>query len=140
MIVATLPSYERDPASPPLPAAGSGIVLRLDGEGLMSQALAHGSYRVTAAERALLGPEKVRKQLWIVAVHRETRVPYWSAPARDAVVFSGEEPAGGDVEGWFHVALTASARVPENLPGRYDVTAVLGPWASKPIAVTLRRG
>jgi hypothetical protein len=110
------------------------------GDGLMSQVLAHGSYRVTAEDRARLGPHRVRHQVWLLAVHRESRAAFLGRPAADSVVFAAEEPAAGAVEGWFHVRLAEAAGVPAKLAGLYDVSAILGPFLSRPVTVTLRSG
>lgn len=135
-----LPSFERAAESPALPPQGSGVALVASGDGLMSQVLAHGSYRIAADDRARLGPHPTRHQVWLLAVHRESRAAFLGRPAADSVVFADEEPRTGAVEGWFHVRLAEGAGVPAKLAGLYDVTAILGPFLSKPVAVTLRSG
>jgi hypothetical protein len=133
-----LPSFERTRESPALPPAGSALVIAKSGDGVMSDVLLHGSYRVVAEDRALLGPHRIRHQVWLLAVHRTTRAVYFNRPGGESVVFNEEEPPRGPVEGWFQVQLSGAAGIPSNQAGVYDVTALLGPIRSAPLAVTLR--
>jgi hypothetical protein len=94
---------------------------------------------VAGEDRGLLGPARVRHQVWLVAIHRESRACRWARAAGDALVFADEEPAKGPVTGWFHVALAATLGIPERERGLYDVSAALGPLRSAPQAVRLRR-
>lgn len=136
----SLPSFERGPHSPPLPANKSGIAIARSADGLMTEVLLHGNYRVSAEDRAHLGPHRVRHQVWIVAVHRVSRGSFLGRPGADSVVFAEEEPSSGAVEGAFTVNLAAVLRLPRAAAGAYDVTAVLGPLRSVPIGVLLRSG
>jgi hypothetical protein len=135
-----LPNFERAPESPPLPHSGSAVVVAKSGDGLISEVILHGSYRVTTEDRERLGPYAVRHQIWLLAVHRTSRVSYLARPGANAVVFPAEEPTKGEIEGWFHAQLSGAAGIPSQAPGLYDVTAFLGPLLSKPIAVMLRSG
>ena len=134
-----LPAFHADPSCPPLPAEGSGIAIVTSGDGPIAEVLVHGSYRVAEADRARLGPARVRHQVWLVAIHRQTRLARWARAAGDAVEFGEEEPARGPITGWFHVALAATLGIPENDRGLYDVIAALGPFRAPSQAVTLRR-
>lgn len=136
----SLPSFERGPHSPPLPATGSAMAIARSADGLMSEVLLHGSYRVSAEDRAGLGPHRVRHQLWIVAIHRTMRATFLGRPGADSVVFADEEPSSGAIEGAFTVNLAAALRLPKDAAGTYDVTAVLGPVRSVPVGVLLRSG
>lgn len=137
--MAPLPAFHSDTTSPPLPPAVSAITIVSSGDGPIAEAVLHGSYRVLAADRARLGPAKIRHQIWLVAIQRESRAVYFGRAAAEAVVFAEDEPAKGDVQGWFHVLLAPAAHIPKESFGLYDITAVLGPLRSEPHAVTLRR-
>ncbi len=134
-----LPAFQPDSTCPPLPAEGAGIAIVTSGDGPMAEVVVHGSYRVTDEARARLGPERIRRQVWLVAIHRGSRVAHWGRAAGDSLVFGEEEPGKGAVTGYFHAALAATVGMPEKFPGLYDVTAVLGPLRSAPVAVTVRR-
>lgn len=134
-----LPAFHADPTCPALPAKGPGLAIVTSGDGPMAEVVVHGSYRVTDEVRERLGAAHLRHQVWIVAIHRGSRMAHWGRMAGDALVFGEDEPGQGVVTGYFHVALAATVGLPAKAPGLYDVTAVLGPLRSEPVAVTLRR-
>lgn len=137
----SLPSFERDAASPRLPegpGVGSAIVLALDGDRTRAGTVARGAYRVAAGDRALLGRAPLRAQVWLVAIHRDTRATWLGRLGSAAVVFSGEEPETGGVDGWFSVNLAECCGLPETARGIFDVTAVLGPFKSAAVEIQVR--
>ena len=134
-----LPAFHADPACPALPAEGAGIAIAKSADGPMSEVVIHGSYRVTDETRARLGPKSIRHQVWIVAIHRGSRMAYRGRAAGDAIVFGEDEPAKGVVTGWFHCGLAATVGMAARDVGMYDVTAVLGPLRSVPLQVTVRK-
>ena len=134
-----LPAFLADTTSPKLPAEGAAITIVTSGDGPMNDVVVHGSYRVTEAMRARLGPAAIRHQLWLVAIHRGSRVAYRGKVAGDAIVFGEDEPEKGPVSGWFHCALMPTVKMPEKAVGPYDLIAVLGPLRSAPVGVTVRR-
>lgn len=123
-----LPSFEKS-AGAPMVEGASGITLALDGAAA-SSCIAHGAWRVTAAERGSLAREPLRAQVWIVVTHRATRALWTGRPGADAIVLAGEEPAAGGAEGWFHVRLADCCALPADLVGVVDAVAVLGPHRS----------
>ena len=133
-----LPSFQKDKASPPLPEASAAIALSLEGTGLHDVTLAHGSYRVSGAERAHLGGGPVRTQVWLLVIHRDSRTSWLGRPGKYAIVTADDEPAEGDVTGWFSVRLAECCGLPADVTGLVDVTAVLGPWKSAPLEIRLR--
>ena len=134
-----LPTFLADTTSPKLPAEGAGIAIVTSGDGPLNGLLVHGSYRVTEEVRVRLGPAPMRHQLWLVAIHRGSRVAHWGKVAGDAIVFGEDEPERGVVSGWFHCALMPTVQLPEKAVGLYDLIAVLGPLRSAPVGVTVRR-
>jgi len=137
--MAPLPTFQADPLCPKLPAEGPALAIVTSGDGPMGEIVIHGSYRVTDEVRARLGPASIRHQVWLVAIHRGSRVACWGRMAGDALVFGEEEPVRGVVTGYFHVALASTVRMSEKFPGLYDVMAVLGPLRSVPVSVTGRK-
>src|SRR5437773_4212774 len=101
-----LPSYERTSASPPLSPEGSAIAIAKSGDGLVSDIVLHGSYRILDPDRAMLGPHRFRHQVWLLAVERSTRAVFFNRPGRDALVFGEEEPDTGTIEGWFQIQVS----------------------------------
>ena len=137
--MAPLPAFHADTTSPTLPPGTSAITIVSSGDGPIGEVVLHGSYRVLEADRARLGPATIRHQIWLVAIQRKPRAVFRGRAAAEGVVFAEEEPEHGDVQGWFHVLLAPAARIPAKEFGLYDITAVLGPLRSPPLAVTLRR-
>jgi hypothetical protein len=138
----SLPSYERDAASPRLPAPegppASAIALALDGDGTRERTVARGAYRVVEADRERLGRSPVRAQVWLVAVDRATRLAWLARVGGASIVFAGEEPERGPIEGWFNVRLADCCRLPPDLHGPIDVTAALGPFLSSAVEARFR--
>lgn len=136
----SFPSFASTPDSPVLPPGLSGVALKLDGDGSANGTIARGHVRILAADRSALGAMPLREQVWLLVVLREQRLDFSGAPGRESILFPGEEPATGTIEGWFHARLGETCRLPKGFHGLVDVMAVLGPWSSPPIETTVRPG
>lgn len=132
-----LPNFARNDASPKLEPAVGGIAVSA-GDGRIAEVVLRGAFRVPAGNRGELKSATLRAQAWVVAVERASRSIYLGHPGVAAVVFEGEEAKAGPVEGWFNVGLAECCKLPKSGAGLYDVTAVIGPYKSHPIAVKLR--
>ncbi len=132
-----LPNFQREEASPKLAAVAPGITIAA-AEGRVAEVVLRGAFRVSGEDRAELKSASLRAQVWVLAIERDSRACHLGRPGAEAVVFSGEEPKAGPVEGWFNVNLAACCKLPKPMTALYDVTAMIGPYKSKPLEVKLR--
>lgn len=132
----TLPRFEASDQSPKL--EGPGIALKIAPGANAAETVVRGSWRLRAEDRVDLAAGSLRGQIWLIAIARESRLTFIGRPAAELVLFPGDEPASGPAEGWFHVSLGECCAIPKGVKGLLDVTAVLGPWKSSAIEVTLK--
>ncbi len=131
------PNFARNDASPKLQPEIGGIAVSA-GDGRIAEVVLRGAFRVLPGDRGELKNAALRAQAWVVAVERGSRSIHLGQPGAAAVVFDGEEAKTGAVDGWFNVGLAECCKLPKSGAGLYDVTAVIGPYKSPPIAVKLR--
>jgi hypothetical protein len=132
----TLPSFSAVPQSPPLGAAPSDITVTVERMSPRAHVV-HGAYRVASADRATLGRDPVRHQVWLVLIDRATLACWAGRPGAGAAMFEGEEPAGRNVEGFFSVDLSECVGLEARAAGVYDLIAVLGPYKSPAVAISI---
>lgn len=139
------PSFARSDQSPALPprtagkpGAGSGVALTLSGASPKGT-IVRGAYRVTAEDRAALGPGPLRPRVFLFVLGRDVVSAWIGRPGGEAAVFAGEEPEAGDIEGWFSVVLEECCRMPDERGQICDIVATLGPWKSAPVELQPKR-
>jgi hypothetical protein len=115
----------------------SGIAIAIERAGSIGR-IVHGTYRVIVGDRGRAGREPVRHQVWLVLLHRPTALSWTGRPGAGVPVFEGEEAAGKDVEGHFHVDLHECLGLEQTKSGTFDLIAVLGPWRSAAVELELQ--
>lgn len=135
-----LPSFDEQPASPPIDTPGVAIRLGADTFRAEEPAVLHGSYWLDAPLIERVGDEPLR---WIqIVVTARDRPGLASRPAREPkqlVPATPRQPVAATVEtgGWFNVDLREHLGL---APGRYFVVAILSEHRSAWLPVELLPG
>jgi hypothetical protein len=129
MPVETLPSFQRSPESPALAGSDSRIAIVIPPVARGEPFVVHGAYRLASTDRALVSGVPVKRAVWLLAIDRVTRQTWAGRPGAEVILFPGDEPEDGPIEGWFSVHLAECCAI--------DVTAVLGPITSEVVELEL---